>query len=215
MRKATLELVPSKEMVDSLNRYETVQEFEILELLYLNYENGMSIRVVRFRFIPGKTMSSLVPAENLKILEVVEDRGDEAVCIIKTSDSAGFEGLAKRFDLGLMSARPMILSRDKLVFSFIGEEESIRKMVDRATFFGKITKVSIQEASFTASDLLHSLTDRQRELLIEAGRMGYYNYPRNADAEDVARSVGLSVSTVVEHLRKAEKKIMNQILCSQ
>ncbi len=215
MRKVTLEIAPSKSMVGSLNRYETIQEFEILELLYLNYENGVSIRVVRFRFIPGKTMSSLVPAENLKILEVVEDRGDEAVCIIKTSASEGFEGLAKRFDLGLMSTRPMILSRDKLVFSFIGEEESIRKMIDRAPFFGDITKVSVQEASFTASDLLRSLTDRQRELLIEAGRMGYYDYPRSANAEDVAKSMGLSISTVVEHLRKAEKRIMNQILSGQ
>lgn len=213
MRKVTLELVPSKAIVDlQKDVFETVREFEMVELLSLDYEKGVKVGVVRLRLMPGKTVGSMTPPGNMSIVEVVEENGDEAVCIIKASAPPGYEELAKRFNLDLMWTHPMTVSREKLVMSFVGEEDSIRKMVELAGFFGETTKVSVQEASFSASDLLRSLTDRQRELLIEAKKMGYYDYPRTADANDVARSLGISKSTAVEHLRKAEARLMGRIL---
>jgi predicted DNA binding protein len=123
--------------------------------------------------------------------------------------------LGKKFDLDLMWTHPMKVSKEKVILSFIGEEPSIRKMVELVGFFGEVAKMTVQEASFSATDLLRSLTDRQRELLIAARRLGYYSYPRTADADDVARFTGLSRSTVVEHLRKAEIRLVDRILSGQ
>lgn len=39
----------------------------------------------------------------------------------------------------------MKISRNKLVISFIGEEESIRKMIDRATFFVAYGQICFDE----------------------------------------------------------------------
>lgn len=52
------------------------------------------------------------------------------------------------------------------------------------------------------------LTDRQREILELAVEEGYFDQPRRIDREEIADRLGLSGSTVSEHLRKAERKIL-------
>ncbi|HTX44119.1 MAG TPA: helix-turn-helix domain-containing protein [Methanocella sp.] len=52
------------------------------------------------------------------------------------------------------------------------------------------------------------LTERQVKTLKKAVEMGYFDTPRRASARDVAKKLGVSPSTAVEHLRKAEKKVL-------
>ncbi|MEZ3117133.1 bacterio-opsin activator domain-containing protein, partial [Halobaculum sp. MBLA0147] len=52
------------------------------------------------------------------------------------------------------------------------------------------------------------LTDRQREVVTAAHAAGYYAWPRERTAEQVAESLGISVSTLSEHLRTAHRKIV-------
>jgi predicted DNA binding protein len=56
------------------------------------------------------------------------------------------------------------------------------------------------------------LTDRQAAALSAAVEMGYFDTPRKASVEDVAGKLGVSPSTAVEHLRKAEKKVLESYL---
>jgi hypothetical protein len=52
------------------------------------------------------------------------------------------------------------------------------------------------------------LTDRQREILEAAYRMGYFDRPRGASATDVAEAFDIDPSTVGEHLAAAESKLL-------
>ncbi len=52
------------------------------------------------------------------------------------------------------------------------------------------------------------LTERQVKTLKMAVDMGYFDTPRRASIKDVAGKLGVSPSTAVEHLRKAEKKVL-------
>ncbi|MCD1296026.1 helix-turn-helix domain-containing protein [Methanocella sp. CWC-04] len=52
------------------------------------------------------------------------------------------------------------------------------------------------------------LTGKQMAALTTALDMGYFDSPRRASIEDVAQKMGISPSTAVEHLRKAEKKVL-------
>lgn len=54
------------------------------------------------------------------------------------------------------------------------------------------------------------LTPRQREVLETAHRMGYFSYPRQATAESVAASLGVSPSTFAETLRAAERAVVDE-----
>ncbi len=52
------------------------------------------------------------------------------------------------------------------------------------------------------------LTDKQAQALRAAVESGYFDTPRRASIKDVADRMGVSPSTAVEHLRKAEKKVL-------
>ncbi|EMA34954.1 bacterio-opsin activator-like protein [Haloarcula japonica DSM 6131] len=53
-----------------------------------------------------------------------------------------------------------------------------------------------------------SLTDRQREVLVTAHEAGYYSWPREATAADLAALLDISEPTLHKHLRAAEQKLV-------
>lgn len=57
-----------------------------------------------------------------------------------------------------------------------------------------------------------SLTDRQREVLETAHRMGYFDHPKGANAGEIADSLGITTSTFTEHLAAAQRKLLGDIL---
>ncbi|MBP1921357.1 hypothetical protein J2751_000346 [Halorubrum alkaliphilum] len=56
------------------------------------------------------------------------------------------------------------------------------------------------------------LTDRQREVLCAAWRLGYFSYPREASAEEVAEAVGIARSTFAEHLAAAQRRMIGVVV---
>jgi len=56
------------------------------------------------------------------------------------------------------------------------------------------------------------LTDRQREVLRTAHEMGYFEYPKRANAGEVADELGIDASTFAEHVAAAQGKILSAIL---
>ena len=62
-----------------------------------------------------------------------------------------------------------------------------------------------------ASSLLSGLTEKQARALIAAIDNGYYNLPRNATAMEIARRLGIPRTSFVDHLRKAQNKLIRTI----
>jgi predicted DNA binding protein len=61
-------------------------------------------------------------------------------------------------------------------------------------------------------DLLSPLTDRQLEVFETAVEEGYYDVPRRATHKDIADSLDCAPSTVDEHLRKAESRVVSGLV---
>ncbi len=59
---------------------------------------------------------------------------------------------------------------------------------------------------------LRRWTDRQREVIETAYEMGYFEYPREANATEVAESLGIQPSTFTEHLNVAQSKLLEELL---
>lgn len=59
---------------------------------------------------------------------------------------------------------------------------------------------------------LLKLTDKQLEVLLFAYKSGYFDNPRRITLRELAQILGLSPSTVKEHLRKAERKILEELI---
>jgi len=59
---------------------------------------------------------------------------------------------------------------------------------------------------------LGALTDRQREVLSAAHRMGYFDHPKAASAADVADALGIAPSTLTEHVAAAQRNLLDELL---
>lgn len=60
-----------------------------------------------------------------------------------------------------------------------------------------------------------TLTDRQQEILLAAHDAGYYEWPRDTTGEALADELGLSAATFHQHLRTAERKLINLLFNPQ
>ncbi|MCU4751346.1 helix-turn-helix domain-containing protein [Halobacteria archaeon AArc-curdl1] len=54
-----------------------------------------------------------------------------------------------------------------------------------------------------------ALSERQREIYELACEQGYYTWPRECTTRELADAAGIAKTTLLEHLRKAEAKLLN------
>ena len=73
----------------------------------------------------------------------------------------------------------------------------------------EVRLTSISTPAVEPSDPQVELTVRQREVFGFAREEGYYAWPRGATAADLAADLGVSKSSVLEHLRKAETRLID------
>lgn len=62
------------------------------------------------------------------------------------------------------------------------------------------------------SRALSELTDKQLQALRTAFSRGYYDWPRECTTADIAADLDIASSTLSQHLRVAEKKVMTSLL---
>lgn len=98
-----------------------------------------------------------------------------------------------------------------LEFSVIGSQDEIGKTVATAGEAGLHVLLERLTDYRGPTSHLDSLTDRQQEIVQTAFSMGYYEVPREASTDDIAREVDLDPSTVSEHLQRAEHNLLSQL----
>lgn len=56
------------------------------------------------------------------------------------------------------------------------------------------------------------LTERQREVIRTAQRLGYFEHPRGASATEVADAIGIARATFSEHLAAAQRRVFEDLV---
>lgn len=86
----------------------------------------------------------------------------------------------------------------------------VREVADEVS----IQSIARSDPEADASDLVlvdrGRLTERQREVVQTARLMGYYEYPRGANASEVADALDICPSTLAEHLAAAQTKLLDE-----
>ncbi|WP_436903516.1 histidine kinase N-terminal 7TM domain-containing protein [Halovenus halobia] len=101
----------------------------------------------------------------------------------------------------------------------IASESSVRSLLDelgrqfsQTSVLSKVERTqALEEDNSLSTDHLDELTDRQRESIEAAYRAGYFNWPRDSNAEEVAETLDISSATLHSHLRKAEQSILAEL----
>jgi len=63
----------------------------------------------------------------------------------------------------------------------------------------------------STATLLGGLTRKQAKALVVALDNGYYNLPRSATAAEIAQRLGIPRTSFVDHLRKAQNKVIRGV----
>jgi hypothetical protein len=108
---------------------------------------------------------------------------------------------------------PLEINGKKVRFSFLGSTQQVSDFIKKITALGIRHKiVSMTEANFSPDSPLGKLTEKQRNVLIAAYKLGYYDIPRKINSEKLAKKLNIGTSTLGEHLRKAERRLLINIL---
>lgn len=103
-----------------------------------------------------------------------------------------------------------------LRITLVGDPDSLRNLLEitfeNAKISYNITKLCGIEKS--SDSPLEKLTVQQMRVLRLAYAEGYYKIPRTTSTERLARLLGMDKGTVGEHLRRAEKNLMEFLMTS-
>ncbi|WP_266083281.1 helix-turn-helix domain-containing protein [Haladaptatus caseinilyticus] len=83
--------------------------------------------------------------------------------------------------------------------------EEIRQEMDAKITIEGMKSPNTESAKYNTTDYL---SERQREVFELAQQSGYYTWPREISASELADKLNLSKTTILEHLRKAEAKLL-------
>ncbi|MFB6178393.1 MAG: helix-turn-helix domain-containing protein [Halorientalis sp.] len=98
-----------------------------------------------------------------------------------------------------------------LHMSVAGDPDKIRKAAMNRPGSIDIQLEEAESSDVDMVDITTLLTERQQEVLEVAMEKGYYKIPREATNEDIAADMDCSTSTVGEHLRKIESRLISEI----
>ena len=105
--------------------------------------------------------------------------------------------------------------REEWQVCFVGERTEIRASLDavEADSGAEVTVESMSSSGHAGrtprEQRLDTLTTTQREVYEHARDVGYYEWPREASTRELADHMDVSKTTLLEHLRKAESKLLD------
>jgi DNA binding protein with HTH domain len=113
----------------------------------------------------------------------------------------------------LVAHPPDFLDVDRMKVEVLGRETDVKKILQNASRWSNTYKIlGLNSINTKEESLLSKLTIKQRQALLTAFALGYYDVPRRISSEELSRHLNADKSTIVEHLRKAEKKLVDGII---
>lgn len=215
MRQVTIEIelsVAARE--ERRSTFEHIQSYEVLEVLKMDYEEALFVDLIECITKEGVSIHDLPSIGNMEVLSIIKSEGNRHTCLVKGREEGEAKDSYKELDLDLVYTTPSYQSEDRVVISFIGAQKNLMTFVEMFKYadFGKITNMTFKRAAYQRKDLLSVLTDKQREVMVAAYRHGYYDIPKGISSARLSEKVDISKPTLLEHLRKAEGRILAEIM---
>jgi len=124
-----------------------------------------------------------------------------------TKDSCGAYSAVDR-NHGILRRRNVITANRREYTVLFFRREDLKAIIDDFKQTGEVTLGKVSKFNESSA----RLTDRQFEVIECALEEGYFEWPRDADSEDIAEKLGVTRATFLEHLRKAQSKLLTEAI---
>jgi hypothetical protein len=217
MRRLVIE-VSEKELAKIEIKLPNFKEIKSLELLYFlrqDQQEFAAISEIEFKdpVYPASKVEELLEGGFLVEAQVLEKSKNGGYIVFMRGGPSLSSVLAS---IGIEEGYlfpPLGIREGKIKISFLGSDVQVKNFLQKIDILGiRYHVIMISDANFPPISLLNQLTEKQREVLIVAYKLGYYDIPRRITSEELAKKLNLGDSTVVEHLRKAEQRLISHLL---
>ncbi len=187
---------------------EIVDSVEVLGHLAVREDGVVQLAEIRLR--EGKELEEISSIEWLEVIEIHEE--DDGAIVVSLLCTHPFAKSA--IELSNIHVQPPygIDSERGMEMRMSGLSGSIRRFVSLLRMVMPPDKISVHsirenETNGWTSDL----TERQREVISLAIKMGYYDPNSNVKLKDIADELDMARSTLGEHIKRAEYEIMKKV----
>jgi predicted DNA binding protein len=213
MRTLTVEIEPFETVKEEMaETFAQIRSFSILETLKMDYQEGICIEIIELTLKEGASIHDIRSIDNMEILSVLKSIDSKHTCLIRYKESDESMGQFQDSDLGLIHTIPTIISPERFTISMMGEQKNLSDFVEMIRNAGTILKMSFRRAAYQKADILAVLTDKQREVMVAAFQNGYYDFPKKISSKQLCRKVSISKPTLIQHMRKAEGRMLKEIM---
>ena len=94
----------------------------------------------------------------------------------------------------------------KYIMDFIAETKKVSQYI----ILKSVKQTKLKDIYYTR--LLPGLSPQQKKIITIAFENGYYDWPKRTDLQQLAQKAKISVSTLREHLKRAEKKLLPDLI---
>ena len=121
--------------------------------------------------------------------------------------------LSDMYSLNFMHLEPVLIDEKGFNYWTLGSWNKIEliKFIDtiEKEYAGELLSIKQEKIKdFSFLSIQPDLTEKQKQAMNLAIKMGYYEYPRKTSIQNLAKSFNLSFSTFHAHIRKAEQKLL-------
>jgi hypothetical protein len=214
MRRLILEITEKeiKKIGIELPPFQKVKSLKLLYFLRQTQEEFAAITRVEFKDPNSKVQELLIGGLLVEAQVLEKEKTGAYLVFLRSGPSLSSVLSIIGIDSGFLFP-PMGVKDGKIRFSFLGNESQVKRFMEGMDNIGLHYRVVLlTDADFSPISPLNQLTQKQREVLFAAYKHGYYDIPRKITSEQLANQLGLVDSTVVEHLRKAEQRLITHIL---
>jgi hypothetical protein len=214
MRRLILEVL-EKELVKvgiELPPFKKIKSLDLLYFLRQDQEEFAAISQVEFKDSESKVEDLLVGGFLVEAQMLKKEKNGSYIVFMRGGPTLSTVLSSVGVESGYLFP-PLGIGDGKIKFSYLGNEKQIKDFLKRMELIGIHYRVALlADANFSPTSPINLLTEKQRLVLLEAHKLGYYDIPRRITSEKLGYRLGLANSTVVEHLRKAEQRLVAHIL---
>ncbi len=185
-----------------------VERFEVISIF--NFTPAAHTEVCNITLADGIGLEE-IKSDFITDLIIIRNDGRDYTCLVKGKFSDEISRFISKFDLKL--EYPIIFEGDTCQFSMVGSSDELFEILTAAKDYGWGFEVlSVQKYDPHVSSVFSALTGKQKEILLQAYNSGYFDHPRKVNAGELARKIGMHKTTLLEHLHKAEKRLIGHII---
>ena len=109
---------------------------------------------------------------------------------------------------GILRRCSRVSSVDRIYNVLVFRQADLRAIIEDLGELGNVTLGRLTEVGDATSEL----TPRQQEVIEAALEAGYFQWPRAITSDEMAERLGINRATYLEHLRKAQHKLLSRAL---